>query len=101
MRRTLFRKSEVHAPVRASVREVMLFDVRDHSESVDLALAERRLGAWVFAPWLLLAGHLAIVLSLVLDTAPHPTWKSIVAVGMPLAGSIALDALAGLIVIYW
>jgi len=47
MRRTLFRKSEeVHPPVRASVREVLWFDISDHTESADLTLAERRLFLW-------------------------------------------------------
>ena len=72
MRRNLFRKTvEVHPPARASVQDVLFFDVRDHSESTDLALAERRLGAWVFAPWLLLTGHFALMLSLFVGHAPQ------------------------------
>lgn len=81
MRRTLFRKSvEVHPPVRASVREVLWFDISDHSESADLQLAERRLGAWAVAPWLLLAGHLTVLLSLALDNPSHPGVKALIGV---------------------
>ena len=56
MRRTLFGKSserERLAPPRASVREALLFDIRDHEASTDLTLAERRADSWTFAPWLL------------------------------------------------
>ena len=76
MRRNLFRKTvEVHPPARASVQDGMFFDVRDHSESADLTLAERRLTAWVFAPWLLMTGHIAVMLSLLVDQASHFSWK--------------------------
>src|SRR5436190_22401100 len=102
MRRTLFRKSdEVHPPARSSVREVLLFDVRDHSDNADQTLAERRLGAWIFAPWMLLAGHVAIILSVFFDIAPHLTWNSFVGAGLPLMAALAVDAVAGLIVLYW
>jgi diguanylate cyclase (GGDEF)-like protein len=102
MRRTLFRKSaEVHPPARASVQDVLFFDVRDHSESAELALAERRLSAWVFAPWLLLTGHFALLLSLVLARAPQFSWKVAAAVLLPLGAAILLDAAAGMIAIYW
>ena len=102
MRRTMFRKTvEVHPPARASVKDVLFFDVSDHSESADLALSERRLTAWVFAPWLLMTGHLAVVLSLIIDLAPHLTWRAATGVMVPLVASIAVDALAGLIAIYW
>src|SRR3954454_21257868 len=102
MRRTLFRNSaEIHPPVRSSVREVLLFDVRDHSESADLTLAERRLGAWVFAPWLLLTGHFVVILSIFLDVTARPSWGAVVGTTMPLAASLALDASAGLLVLFW
>src|SRR4051794_9666173 len=102
MRRNLFRKSaEVHPPARASVQDVLFFDVRDHSESTDLALAERRLGAWVFAPWLLLTGHLALTLSLFVDRIPQFGWKAAVGVTLPLGAAIAADGAAGLIALYW
>jgi len=98
----MFRKTvEVHPPARASVKDVLFFDVSDHSESADLALSERRLTAWVFAPWLLMTGHLAVVLSLIVDLAPHLTWRAATGVMVPLVASIAVDALAGLIAIYW
>ena len=102
MRRNLFRKTvEVHPPARASVQDVMFFDVRDHSESADLTLAERRLTAWVFAPWLLMTGHIAVMLSLLVDQASHFSWKFTAGVMLPLAASIAIDGAAGLIAIYW
>jgi diguanylate cyclase (GGDEF)-like protein len=102
MRRTLFRKSvDIHPPVRSSVREVLLFDVRDHSESTDLTLAERRLGAWIYAPWLLFTGHLAVILSIFLDAGARPSWGAVVGTAVPLAVSLALDAAAGLLVLFW
>ena len=102
MRRNLFRKTvEVHPPARASVQDVMFFDVRDHSESADLTLAERRLTAWVFAPWLLMTGHIAVMLSLLVDQASHFSWKFTAGVMLPLVASIAIDGAAGLIAIYW
>ena len=102
MRRTLFRKSiEVHPPVRAPVREVLWFDISDHSESADLQLAERRLGAWAVAPWLLFAGHLTILLSFVFDTQLHPSLKALIGVGLPFVSALGLDALAGLFVMFW
>src|SRR6202051_3660205 len=100
MRRTLFRKSdEVHPPARASVQEVLFFDVRDHSESADLTLAERRLGGWTFAPWLLLTGHCAVLLSVFLEGIPRPSWAAVVGTCLPLAASLALDAGAGLVML--
>jgi diguanylate cyclase (GGDEF)-like protein len=102
MRRNLFGKSvEIHTPARASVQDVLFFDVRDHSESAELALAERRLSAWVFAPWLLLAGHFALLLSLVLVRTPQFSWKVAAGVLLPLGASILLDTAAGIIAIYW
>src|SRR3954453_10196904 len=101
MRRTLFRKSdEIHPPARSSVQEVLLFDVRDHSDSADQTLAERRLGAWIFAPWLLLAGHFAVILSVFLDGTPHVSWKAFVGACLPFAGAVGLDAVAGVIMLY-
>src|SRR5437763_1571742 len=102
MRRTLFRKSvETHPPVRASVKEALFFDVRDHSETADLALAERRLGAWMFAPWLLLGGHITIVLSLFAAGLPRASWAAVAGTCLPLAAALALDVAAGLIVLFW
>ena len=102
MRRTMFRKTvEVHPPAGASVREVLLFDVSDHFESADLTLAERRLGAWTFAPWFLLTGHIAVLLSVLLEGIPRPSWAAMIGTGLPLAASLALDTAAGLMMLYW
>jgi len=102
MRRTLFRKSvEIHPPARSSVREVLLFDIRDHSESTDLTLAERRLGAWVYAPWLLLTGHFALMLSLLFAGTMQLGWKAAASAILPIAASISADAAAGLVAIHW
>jgi diguanylate cyclase (GGDEF)-like protein len=102
MRRNLFHKNvEVQPPARASVLDVLFFDVRDHSDTAELALAERRLTAWVFAPWLLLTGHFALLLSLVFARAPQFSWKVAAGVLLPLGASLVLDAAAGLVAIYW
>ncbi|HEX8839426.1 MAG TPA: hypothetical protein VF750_03025, partial [Sphingomicrobium sp.] len=73
MRRTIFGRPpevELQAPARALAREAVLFDVRDNSESADLTLAERRLGSWTYAPWLVLAGHLIIAISFLFQLSP-------------------------------
>ena len=102
MRRVLFRQSvEAHPPVRASVQDVLFFDIRDHSDSADLTLAERRLGAWTFAPWLLLIGHIALISSIFLDGTPHLTGKAFIGACLPFTGAIGLDCVAGLIVLFW
>ncbi len=102
MRRALFPKSvEVRPPVRSSVREVLLFDVSDHSDSADLTLAERRLGAWIYAPWLLLTGHVVLLVSVFLNGAPRASWAGIASTALPLAASLGLDVAAGLIVLLW
>ena len=72
MRRTLFGKSpdvERLTPARVSVREALTFDIVDHESSVDQTLIERRVGSWAVAPWLLLAGHIVIGISLLLLAA--------------------------------
>jgi diguanylate cyclase (GGDEF)-like protein len=102
MRRTLFRKTvEVRAPVQSSLREVLLFDIRDHSDSADQTLAERRLASWTLAPWLVLAGHVAVVLSVLFDGAARPSWPALTEALLPLAASLAFDAAAGLVVLFW
>src|SRR5689334_1768452 len=102
MRRPLFRKSvEGHPPVRASVQDVLFFDVRDHSDSADLTLAERRLSAWAFGPWLLLTGHIAVILSIFLDGVPRLSWAALAGTCLPLAASLTLDAVAGIVVLFW
>jgi diguanylate cyclase (GGDEF)-like protein len=104
MRRTLFGKSsevELRTAARASAKEALLFDVRDHSATGDLTLAERRVGSWVFAPWLLLAGHIAVALSLVVAGSAEASWAAAVSAGLPLMLSIAADALAGTMMLFW
>src|SRR6185437_2915521 len=104
MRRTLFGKSPEHelpSAARASAREVLLFDVRDHETSNDATLAERRVSGWTFAPWLLLVGHLIITATLVIQgfgTVPAATLARSIA---PLGGSLLLDAVAGLVMLGW
>jgi hypothetical protein len=95
MRRTLFgRSSEAELPTeaRTSTKEALAFDVRDHSESADFTLAERRAGNLSYAPWLLFSGHLIIAVSLLLGRHPQASWGSIGSVCIPLALSLALNA---------
>jgi diguanylate cyclase (GGDEF)-like protein len=104
MRRSLFGRPSEHelpAATRTSAKEALLFDVRDHSESADLALAERRVGSWTFAPWLLLAGHLAVALSLLFGPAPGLHSGSIARVVVPVALAVAFDAGAGVMMLFW
>ena len=99
MRRSLFGKStelERLAPPRASVRDALLFDVGDHEASTDMTLAERRVDSWKFAPWLLLAGHLIIATSLLLEDRGHPPVSVLVSLFAPLALSLTTDIAAGL-----
>lgn len=103
MRRNLLGRSQqagLHARPRASVRDAFLFDLKDHSDSTDLTLAERRLVAWAFAPWLLFAGHLALALSILLDR-PRPSFHAVAGAALPLAASLATDAAAGTLVLAW
>jgi len=76
---------ELFTPPRASVREVLWFDVSDHEASTDLALAERRLTGWTFAPWLLLAGHLIVTIALAFEqrhaTDSNALWKVVAPLG--------------------
>jgi diguanylate cyclase (GGDEF)-like protein len=104
MRRTLFRKTpeiELHAPARASAREALWFDVRDHSDSTDMTLAERRLGGWTFAPWLVFTGHLIIAVSLLIQKRPEADLSMLASVGLPLGLSLALDGAAGIMMLFW
>jgi diguanylate cyclase (GGDEF)-like protein len=104
MRRTLFGRSpEVELPTatRASVKEALWFDVRDHSESADLTLAERRVGGWTFAPWLLFCGHVAIALSLFVGRPPQVPLGALTNTLLPLCLSLALDAGAGFTMLFW
>src|SRR6266487_4523419 len=98
MRRTLFGKShelERLAPPRAPLRDALLFDIRDHEASTDLTLAERRADSWTFTPWLLLAGHVIIAITLILQDRPPATQAVLASVFVPLALSLIIDAAAG------
>ena len=98
MRRALFGKSQetvVRSPAHASAGEALLFDLRDHSASPDLNLAERRIGIWALAPWLLLAGHLAVGLSLLAGSSSGKGLGTIISASFPLLISIGLDCAAG------
>jgi diguanylate cyclase (GGDEF)-like protein len=104
MRRTLFGKStelERLAPPRASVRDALLFDVRDQEASADLTLAERRTESWTFAPWLLLVGHLILAITLVLQERPPASQAVLASVFVPLALALLIDVIAGLFLLFW
>ena len=102
MRRTLFgRAAELPTTTRTSAGDALLFDVRDHTESADLALAERRLEGWTYAPWLVLCGHLILASSLLFESRPHDAWTAIAAIGLPLGLSLGMDFAAGLVMLFW
>ena len=102
MRRTLFgRASDLPTVTGTSAKEALLFDVRDQSESADLTLAERRVGSWTFAPWLVLSGHLIMAVSLLLQQRPAASWAALANVCIPFGVSILLDAAAGLVMLLW
>src|SRR4051812_45398925 len=104
MRRTLFGKStelERLAPPRASVRDALLFDVRDHDASTDQTLAERRAESWTFAPWLLLVGHLILAITLVLQERPPASQAVLASVFVPLALTLLIDVIAGVFLLFW
>jgi diguanylate cyclase (GGDEF)-like protein len=92
---------ELQAPPRASAREALWFDVRDHLESVDLTLAERRVESLAFAPWWLLAGHLAISLGLAIGGVPRVALGALASACLPLVLALSLDAAAGVMMLYW
>jgi diguanylate cyclase (GGDEF)-like protein len=104
MRRPIFRKPpevELQVPARARAREALLFDVRDHTESADLTLAERRLGSWTYAPWLVLSGHLLIALSYLFAARPMASTASMASILVPLFISLTLDSAAGTLMLFW
>ena len=104
MRRTMFGKSrelERLTPPKASLTDALFFDIRDHENSADLALAERRVEGWTFAPWLLLAGHVIITITLLLQERPPATTAVLASVYVPLALSLATDLVAGMLMIGW
>ena len=103
MRRTLFGKSQEVERLTAahvSVRDALTFDVWDHESSGDQTLIERRVGSWVFAPWLLFAGHVIIATCLLLQDRPPASWEILAMVFVPLGLSLLVDAAAGLVLIY-
>ncbi|MFN2450671.1 MAG: hypothetical protein ABR508_12955, partial [Candidatus Baltobacteraceae bacterium] len=77
----------------------MQFDVRDHSGTTDLTLAERRVAGWVFAPWLLFSGHLVLTLSLLFQPRPPASWSALSSALAPSSLSLGLDAAAGVIML--
>ena len=104
MRRTMFGKSperELLAPSRASIRDALLFDLSDQQASADLTLAERRVESWTFAPWLLLAGHLIMAGSLLVQDHPAASQGTLASGLYPLAIAIALDLVAGIVLLGW
>jgi len=102
MRRNLFgRPSELPTATGTSAQEALLFDVRDQTESADLTLAERRLGNWEFAPWLVFAGHLIIAASLLLQKPPYGGWAPPASVSIPLVLALVLDAASGALMLSW
>ena len=104
MRRTIFAKPpevELHAPARALAREALSFDVRDHTDSADLALAERRAGSWMFAPWLMFSVHLILGASLLIEAAPGTGASIIAKACVPLLLALMLDCIAGAIMLLW
>jgi diguanylate cyclase (GGDEF)-like protein len=104
MRRTLFGKSpelELPTAARASAREVLLFDVRDHETTSDSTLAERRVSGWTFAPWLLLVGHVIIIATLLFQDRESAAWAALAKVTISLGASLVTDVAAGLIMVGW
>ena len=81
--------------------EALLFDVRDHTDSADLTLAERRVGGWTFAPWLLLSGHIAVALSLFLGRPAQVDFSALASALLPLGLSLAIDTMAGVMMLFW
>ncbi len=99
MRRTLFGRSpevERLTPARISAGDALTFDIRDHESSADQTLIERRVGSWGFAPWLLLAGHVIIGASLLLQDRPPASSSALAAVFVPLGLSLFVDILTGM-----
>jgi diguanylate cyclase (GGDEF)-like protein len=104
MRRALFGQSsdrKLRAPARASTREALSFDVVDHSDTADLTLAERRLGANSLAPWLLLAGHAGLAATLFASAISHGTVSALGSASVALLICLALDTVAGVTMTAW
>jgi diguanylate cyclase (GGDEF)-like protein len=104
MRRALLGLSsarELRSPARASAREALSFDLVDHSNSSDFTLAERRLGGWTLAPWLVFAGHFAVGFSMLLDALSQASGGVLAKACIPLLLSLCLDVGAGVIMRMW
>ena len=104
MRRPLFGRSPKAEPpisARTSAREALLFDLNDHLPTADLILAERRVSSWIYAPWLLFSGHLVIAISFLFEPRPPTGLEALARVCGPLVLSIVLDAIAGLVLMFW
>ena len=104
MRRNLFTRStnaERPSSARTSAREALMFDLRDHTESAELNLAERRVSGWTFAPWLVFAGHLVLAITLLLEHQSGTGWSALAGACVPLGISLALDAAAGGLMLLW
>src|SRR5206468_9179402 len=104
MRRTIIGRSaelELHARPRAEAREALLFDVRDHAGTVDQTLAERRVGSWTFAPWLMLTGHLILSLTMLMEGRSPAELGTVARVCLPILLAVLVDAAAGLLMLTW
>jgi diguanylate cyclase (GGDEF)-like protein len=99
MRRTLFGKSpdvERLTAARISAREALTFDIREHESPTDQTLIERRVGSWSYCPWLLLASHVIVAISLLLQERPPASADVLAMIFVPLTLSMIVDVLAGL-----
>jgi len=99
MRRTLFGKSpdvERLTAARISAREALTFDIREHESPTDQTLIERRVGSWSYCPWLLLASHVIVAISLLLQERPPASADVLAMIFVPLTLSVVVDVLAGL-----
>jgi diguanylate cyclase (GGDEF)-like protein len=104
MRRNLFGKSpevEHLAPSPASASEALFFDIREHDSTADQTLAERRVGGWIFAPWLLLTAHVIVGTALLLQDRPPASWTTLASVFVPLMLSLLTDLTAGAVMLWW
>jgi diguanylate cyclase (GGDEF)-like protein len=102
MRRTLFGRSperDLPPAAKTSAKEALQFDVRDHSGTADVTLAERRVAGWILAPWLLFSGHFVLTLSLLFQPRPQASWSTLSSALAPSALSLGLDAAAGVIML--
>jgi diguanylate cyclase (GGDEF)-like protein len=99
MRRTLFGKSpdvDRLTAARISAREALTFDIREHESPTDQTLIERRVGSWSYCPWLLLASHVIVGISLLLQQRPSASADVLAMIFVPLTLSMIVDVLAGL-----